>query len=1213
MKAWKAAFPKENGVVGAARNRSTIIAFAQSMLQDSDAEARARVLGGLAKLVAASQRTGVDAPFLASLREVYSTPNTWLALKNVKSSDAVERRSCYALLERLPQDAADAKCSGAVRALLALDQEDLEVGALWSCVASIASPETVEHASTRLDVSTRAARAVTKAAKDRYHAKSVAQHVAKLCEALSDPSEVVDALMNSGSAPLVAAAVSIASEKWASAAAFLRLEAPPRSSIERVARSLAKTEPQQASDRLFTLALGVDATAKSCGAVLAAAPTSWADLTFAFIEEALPLTRVSRRCLFLGELASSPLSKRAEQALPPDEAASLLNDTTMDALCALASKRASKGDNETRDALVANAGAALDDVLALLPPSVLTGAAGKTVEEALPRNPSIAPFASVEALRACAADVPREALSSLVKECGRSCDLAADVMGRALVLGALDEFENALSCVRGDDKNEAARKALQTLASSGSADLDVWRAALSKCSSTAKGAAPVVNAVAWREGRNDTFLDLLEDSGEDISRIGGDDVLVEALLRLDSRKGPCDAELALELALDGLQDACTVSQGGGASTIVLPLAKVPSLLLATLKVALGNRSVAASLRVASALGERLPSSATKQEPLRQNEDVSYIPTNESCRILCVHTDDDETFYTVRFGDGREKQTVAAKLKRDSAEVEAPYSQLSDRIAELRDASKDAKPSAAWLCTKIVRRLGASDSVFREIAVDALCAGDASHVRALAATGTASERALASLTGDAASCRFVAQTLSSYSLTDATCRRAADVMARGLSLQSDAARAAALACAATVLQSAAARVVPFEVVSTTLQEACAFMNKEEGSPAYVSALDCAESCIAELHRRNEGKKIDLDAAALTPLLDADPRLAACVADVLGICGACGSPTTDQGVLLRAVVDLDVGEDDPLISRAFDACMAIVSASLPALKRRPVDKCIDGPCSAYLKKHQAEPASLLACWALHRLCVSRAAEARRWGASARPRDAERARSLVVDVLKETPVAKALQIVASEGFGEETNPDSTLKVKVASRARTVTAQYERDECLIEMVLSYDPAFPFRSVSVSFGLHQGIDEKKARRWALRLRAAAETTTAKRAVLDWRKDVDLEFDGVEPCPVCYGVLHPKSKKLPHLECATCHNKFHASCLAEWFQKSHKHTCVVCQTEFVAVKAPRRSSEARRPALSDSEDDVPPAPPPVAAPAPPPAPPAALYDEDELD
>jgi len=822
-------------------------------------------------------------------------------------------------------------------------------------------------------------------------------------------------------------------------------------------------------------------------------------------------------------------------------------------------------------------------VLALLPPSVLTGAAGKAVEDLLKRNPAIAPFASMASLRACAVDASREALSSLVKECGRSCDLAADVMGRALVLGALDDFENALSCVRGEDKNEAARRALETLAVSGSADLDVWRAALSKCSSTAKGAAPLVNADAWREGRNDTFLDLLEESGDDISRIGGDDVLVEALLRLDARPGVVDAELALELALDGLQDASTVSQGGGASTIALPPDKIPSLLLATLKVALSNRDIGASLRVASALSERLPSSIKKQAPLRQSEDVIYSPTNEGCRILQVHVDDDETFYTVRFGDGRERQTVAAKLQRDSSEVDAPFKALGDQIAELRDASTDATPSAAWLATKVVRRLGASDGVFREVAVDALCSGDSTHVRALAATGTASERALSTLTGDAGSCRFVAQTLEGYSLTDATCRRAADVMARGLSLHSDAQRAAALACAAQVLRSDASRVVPFETVATALQTACAFLLKEEGSPAYVSALDCAEACIVELSRRNEGRKIDLDAAALTPLLDANPRLAACVADVLGICGACGSPKTDQGVLLRAVVDLDVGEDDPLISRAFDACMAIVSASLPALKRRPVDKCIDGPCSAYLKKHQAEPASLLACWALHRLCVSRAAEARRWGAAARPRDAERARSLVVDVLKETPVAKALSIVAREGFGDETNPDSTLKVKVASRARTVTAQYERDECLIEMVLSYDPAFPFRSVSVSFGLHQGIDEKKARRWALRLRAAAETTTAKRAVLDWRKDVDLEFDGVEPCPVCYGVLHPKSKKLPHLECATCHNKFHASCLAEWFQKSHKHTCVVCQTEFVAVKAPRRSYSERRPASSDDD------------------------------
>merc|ERR1712194_948917 len=36
-----------------------------------------------------------------------------------------------------------------------------------------------------------------------------------------------------------------------------------------------------------------------------------------------------------------------------------------------------------------------------------------------------------------------------------------------------------------------------------------------------------------------------------------------------------------------------------------------------------------------------------------------------------------------------------------------------------------------------------------------------------------------------------------------------------------------------------------------------------------------------------------------------------------------------------------------------------------------------------------------------------------------------------------------------------------------------------------------------------------------------------------WKENVDKEFEGVEPCPVCYSVLHVKSHKLPNLECKT--------------------------------------------------------------------------------
>lgn len=44
------------------------------------------------------------------------------------------------------------------------------------------------------------------------------------------------------------------------------------------------------------------------------------------------------------------------------------------------------------------------------------------------------------------------------------------------------------------------------------------------------------------------------------------------------------------------------------------------------------------------------------------------------------------------------------------------------------------------------------------------------------------------------------------------------------------------------------------------------------------------------------------------------------------------------------------------------------------------------------------------------------------------------------------------------------------------------------------------------------------------------------------------EFEGVEPCPICYSTLHPKTMALPSLQCHTCNNKFHSPCLFTWFK-----------------------------------------------------------------
>lgn len=33
------------------------------------------------------------------------------------------------------------------------------------------------------------------------------------------------------------------------------------------------------------------------------------------------------------------------------------------------------------------------------------------------------------------------------------------------------------------------------------------------------------------------------------------------------------------------------------------------------------------------------------------------------------------------------------------------------------------------------------------------------------------------------------------------------------------------------------------------------------------------------------------------------------------------------------------------------------------------------------------------------------------------------------------------------------------------------------------------------------------------------------------------EFEGVEPCVICYGILHPRDMALPQLSCKTCKNR----------------------------------------------------------------------------
>ena len=120
---------------------------------------------------------------------------------------------------------------------------------------------------------------------------------------------------------------------------------------------------------------------------------------------------------------------------------------------------------------------------------------------------------------------------------------------------------------------------------------------------------------------------------------------------------------------------------------------------------------------------------------------------------------------------------------------------------------------------------------------------------------------------------------------------------------------------------------------------------------------------------------------------------------------------------------------------------------------------------------------------------------------------------------------------------------------------------QCQLSVTVRMPPSFPLRNVEVDCRKTIGIPENRWRRWALQIMLMLNNQDG--SVLDclllWKKNVLKVSDGVEPSSVCFSVLCIKTHQMPNLECKTCHNKFHTTCLMKWFQSSGKSQCVLCQ------------------------------------------------------
>ncbi|KAK9390591.1 hypothetical protein V1515DRAFT_590873 [Lipomyces mesembrius] len=144
-----------------------------------------------------------------------------------------------------------------------------------------------------------------------------------------------------------------------------------------------------------------------------------------------------------------------------------------------------------------------------------------------------------------------------------------------------------------------------------------------------------------------------------------------------------------------------------------------------------------------------------------------------------------------------------------------------------------------------------------------------------------------------------------------------------------------------------------------------------------------------------------------------------------------------------------------------------------------------------------------------------------------------------------------------------DENMQVKVSRVTHEVAAVYSIDEQTMEMIIHVPTNFPLHGVHVDGVKRVGVKENQWRAWLLASQAVITSQNGNivDALVLFRRNVNLHFDGVTECAICYSILH-QDRSLPNKRCQTCKNKFHAGCLYKWFQSANSSSCPLCRQPF---------------------------------------------------
>ena len=180
----------------------------------------------------------------------------------------------------------------------------------------------------------------------------------------------------------------------------------------------------------------------------------------------------------------------------------------------------------------------------------------------------------------------------------------------------------------------------------------------------------------------------------------------------------------------------------------------------------------------------------------------------------------------------------------------------------------------------------------------------------------------------------------------------------------------------------------------------------------------------------------------------------------------------------------------------------------------------------------------------------------------RDAKRLEAATSATVSPTLIAAEFKAVSAMTFAGDGTGSLTVKPSIATRE--VLTTYEIDESSLELAVRLPTAYPLAPAELVCAKRVGISEARLRKWMLGISAILkhQNGAVAQGLLQWQRNIDAEFAGVEPCPICYAVIHPVDHQKPRLRCRQCSNTFHATCLYTWFRTSSKSSCPLCVTPW---------------------------------------------------